>query len=152
MGGAWLMVWPGGPRVWCRLLHGVPPRRPTHRGLHVQSHSSGSGWRFAGTMCQPSWRRISSGVGGGSSGACVRRSRYSRTSSFGGRVVSGMAASLFGGGNKKATAMGGLRICSRAICAVSGTYTRAEAYRLVYSRIPIIVAARAIITSVGMMY
>ena len=26
-------------------------------------------------------------------------------------------------------------LCSRAICAVSGTYTRAETHRLVYSRV-----------------
>lgn len=50
-------------------------------------------------------------------------------------------------GYRKATAMGGLGICSRAICAVSETHTRAKAHRLVYSRIPAIGAAVAIITS-----
>src|SRR5471032_683614 len=54
-----------------------------------QSLSSRSGWRFCGSIHQPSSRRISAGVGGGSS-ACVRLSIHSRTDCFVGFVVRGM--------------------------------------------------------------
>lgn len=107
---------------WCTSFSGLRRHdRARIRPVQFLSSRSARVWRSATTRARPSWRRISSFVGGGSATSGVPHSRWARARWWGGLVMCAMPASKSESPMQKADSRSA-SICSSAICEVNNIY------------------------------